>query len=384
MYANIAFSRRRLLRRLPLVLPLALAAPMILYPTASARELPFRRVSRQSAQHTETLLADVPDGLEDNAVDINEEGIIVGWSSTEEEMASLAVVWRDPDHFEVLPDLGGLVGEAIAINDSGQIAGMSINAEGDARPVLWSDGEVIDLGTLGGLNGVATGVNNRGQVVGYAEAQDGMMHAFLWDSGEMTDLHQFPRSIDVSLPGMDEDEVEQLLELAGNSYANDINEAGQVVGRFGFPLAFMHAVTWTNEEMVDLGTLGGFFSEAMAINNEGLIVGGSDISMDEEDSSPHAFLWRDGAMTNLDAESGRGWSRATDINADGLVCGRGGASESESWSLLWHDGEFITLAANGYANGLNDAGIVVGRITNPEERDASIAARWEPLSAAAR
>lgn len=235
---------------------------------------------------------------------------------------------------------------------------------------------MIDLGTLGGINGVAHGLNNRGQVVGYAEARDGMMHAFLWDSGEMTDLHQFRGSIDV--PGMDEDLVEQLLELGGNSYANDINEAGQVVGRFGFPLAFMLAVAWTDEEMVDLGTLGGLYSEAMAINNDGLIVGSSDVTLDEEGSPPHAFLWRDGAMTNLDAESGRGWSRATDINADSLVCGRGGASESDSWSLLWHDGEFITLAKDGCANGLNDAGVVVGRVTHPEKQDGTIASVWEP------
>lgn len=135
MNASFTCTRRRLLRHLPLGLPIAWAAPGIRYAGATSREGPHpsMRTGLQGAPYTTTLLAEVFDGLEDNAVDINADGIIVGWSQPEGEMASLAVVWRDPDHFEVLADLGGMAAEAYAINDSGQIAGVSLNAEGDVQ-----------------------------------------------------------------------------------------------------------------------------------------------------------------------------------------------------------------------------------------------------------
>src|SRR5215470_7212743 len=48
--------------------------------------------------------------------------------------------------------------------------------------------------------------------------------------------------------------------------------------------------------VVDLGTLGGSFSWAFAVNNKGWVVG---IATLVGDSSLHAFLWHDGMMTDL-------------------------------------------------------------------------------------
>ncbi|MHC4743418.1 MAG: hypothetical protein ACYS8Z_16000, partial [Planctomycetota bacterium] len=41
--------------------------------------------------------------------------------------------------------------------------------------------EIIDLGSLGGEIGGATGINNSGQIVGWSEVPDGNNHVFIWD-----------------------------------------------------------------------------------------------------------------------------------------------------------------------------------------------------------
>jgi probable HAF family extracellular repeat protein len=57
----------------------------------------------------------------------------------------------------------------------------------DARPALWQNGTLTDLGTLGGAFGQATDVNNLGQVVGGTAVsnEDGPpIRAFLWQNGD--------------------------------------------------------------------------------------------------------------------------------------------------------------------------------------------------------
>ncbi len=48
-----------------------------------------------------------------------------------------------------------------------------------------------------------------------------------------------------------------------------------------------HAFLWEGGQMTDLGTLGGYFSVAQAINDRGQVVGSSHTASGEN----HAVLW---------------------------------------------------------------------------------------------
>ena len=75
------------------------------------------------------------------------------------------------------------------------------------------------------------------------------------------------------------------------SAASALNASGQVVGlSFTSGNAAEHAFSWTKQGgMVDLGTLGGTFSEASAVNDRGQVVGASTTA---GDAAEHATLWQ--------------------------------------------------------------------------------------------
>jgi probable HAF family extracellular repeat protein len=68
----------------------------------------------------------------------------------------------------------------------------------------------------------------------------------------------------------------------GAGAAYDINDHGQVVGQSGD-----HAFVWEDGVMIDLGTLGGTYSIAYAINRSGQVVSSSTTASGEY----HAVLW---------------------------------------------------------------------------------------------
>jgi probable HAF family extracellular repeat protein len=79
--------------------------------------------------------------------------------------------------------------------------------------------------------------------------------------------------------------------------ANAINDAGEIVGGGAFSSRVFDAYVWRDGAATDVGTLSGdCFSEAIAINSGRQVVGNS-VSCDG--SKQRAFLWRNGSIVDL-------------------------------------------------------------------------------------
>lgn len=129
--------------------------------------------------------------------------------------------WEPGVGFEALPTLGGTSAIGRGINNLGDVVGESYRENGFSRIAAWwkpSDDEVVDLGTLGGPESSATDVNNHGQIVGWSLNAGGERRAFLYTNGVMVDLNTLlePESGWVLLS------------------ANAINDAGQIAGEGQF------------------------------------------------------------------------------------------------------------------------------------------------------
>src|SRR4051794_39982739 len=113
---------------------------------------------------------------------------------------------------------------------------------------------VTGLGALGGdyARSSANDINDAGQIVGTSYTSAGEEHAALWDGGRTSDLGPL-----------------------GGAYsaATAINAHGQVVGWASTPAGYSHAVLWDGGQVTDLGTLGGNVSFALDLNDPGQIVG---------------------------------------------------------------------------------------------------------------
>jgi probable HAF family extracellular repeat protein len=247
---------------------------------------------------------------------------------------NLGFVWQN-NQMRGLPNFpGGNNGFATGANNLGQVVGWAENGVHDPsccctqvlqfRPAVWSLGppdQIQDLPLIpGDSSGAATAINDNGQIVGISGICDQAVgrhtakHAVLWENGTVTDIYPDAPAQWWNTP-------------------TAINQRGDVVGFAGDP-AFvegdiLHAFLWTKDDGIrELKPLRNrtpehVDSEAYGINDRRQVVG---VSCDADFVDCRAVIWDRGNIpTDLNDLKG-GFSAhlesAKDINNKGEITGR--------------------------------------------------------------
>lgn len=249
-----------------------------------------------------------------------------------------------------LNNLGVVVGNLnTAPNTASAYCNCGAVWDGSTLTPLSSTGVVPDRGYWS----TAVAVNDRGQVAGnltlipYYADHGGKDGAALWNAPGSPAL----------LPALQPTPLD--LDDRNSYGATDINDLGQVVGWSpnGEELlvdlgqgATLHdrqirATVWDGAGATALGTLGGSFSKALAINNLGQVVGVSTVSPTDSEYYPdklHATLWDQGQVIDLNAfldpvAISEGWvlNTAVDINDSGWIVGNASNVSQQIYSRAY-------------------------------------------------
>lgn len=269
-----------------------------------------------------------------SAAAINDSGLVAGTMSSGVDRTREVFVGTGQDDLRLLGSLGGPLSVALGINNRGDVAGWSLNADNVQRPALYSGGAWRDLAAPFGsfARGVANAVNDAGQATGQISGQ-----TFIYDGT-----------------------LSRELRVGNTSEGLGINDRGVVVGGAVMPGDVVRRpFMYDNGTATLLPSLGGTFGQAHAVNNAGQVVGYSYTAQGEL----LPFLYSGGKMTALASE---GFGEAFDVNERGWVVGMYNFD-----AFLWRDGvrhDLNALVAPDQAGrwtllsaqGINESGQVVG------------------------
>jgi len=285
--------------------------------------------------------------------------------------------------------IAGVSSGANGINNLGWASGTSSVASGDTHAVLWSPGNVIDLGTLGGASsGVEWPVkNNHGLIVGISETDvTDPLGEGGFSCGAFLDMHGH-----TCLPFLWQNGALTALPLLGgnNGFATGINNAGSAVGWaetavhdptcIAPQVLQFKAVEWrpaAGEKRVLAPLPGDSTSAATAINEAGEVVGISgdcDVAVGRF-SARHAVLWVNGHPFKLPTLGGQAWNTPMAINNLGTVVGFSDTAgdvvngkltlnfQAFVWNPLTGIRQLPTFPGDvlSEATGINDFGQIVG------------------------
>jgi len=230
-----------------------------------------------------------PGGNNGFATGANNLGQVVGWAENgvhdpncccTQVLQFLPAVWDigSGDQIHDLPLIpGDTSGAATAINDNGQIVGISgicdqaVGRHTAKHAVLWENGGVTNIGNLGAQWwNTPTAINQHGDVVGFAgdpaDVEGNILHAFIWtkDNGikALKPLRgRVPQHVDSEAYGINEAQ-----QVVGVSCDADRNDCRAVI--------WDHGVYPTDLNDPDLkGDYSSFLASAKDINDKGEITG---------------------------------------------------------------------------------------------------------------
>jgi probable HAF family extracellular repeat protein len=250
------------------------------------------------------------------AYGINEHGSVVGSAQNENrqwhaflwERGAMVDLGLLPAGAEPSASAGD-TSIAYELNDGGEIVGAANVSNnfvyhgdmGNAawHAILWSSREgrieMKDLGSFGAIRARAVAVNESGEVAGMICSTGGsgksFAHAVRWRRGEVTELERLP--------------------IGWQSGANAIDDDGNVVGfSSGDSTRIHHAARWGGRSaaLTDLGQFADLrASTAFGTNRDGWVVGSAGASSGwgcfasiEDTRGERAFIVRDGPLVDLD------------------------------------------------------------------------------------
>jgi len=225
--------------------------------------------------------------------DINDAGAIVGWQRVPVEGSGRAFLWSRGR----LTYLGGPGSVATAINNRGEVAGVSLTPGGGRM-------RAIRLPT-GAIGGQATGINNRGVITLIVSWQRDRS----WEAGYL--VYRGGRLVRLGVPPGQHTEV--------RPYA--INDRNQVVGHAEGGAVFV----WQRGRFTILRGLDGFSAFPADINDRGQIVGSGYLDEMPTAGAEHRVCERAACAGHHRGDGGCGHVRRLDHPGEhDLVRRRGG------------------------------------------------------------
>ncbi len=263
----------------------------------------------------------------------------------------------------------------LRLNDYGVVAGITIHNSTDYTNVIWEDGNRTIIGPPAGHEYTEPfAINNFGTVCGGTYG----LQPWVWSDGSRTDIPVSP--IDVYDAARALNDLGQVVVNTFNNiyiYENgaatalgnifrdpaDINNNGEIVGPGSINRNPGQAYIYKNNAVQSIGTLGGTYSSAEAINDNGVVTGTSFLSGDLEE---HAYTWHNGVFKDLGSFGGR-YSLGNDINNAGWVVGFSDIPGTSNVGSFLHDGRTMhaltvlvpAVTTNEYARGINNSGMIL-------------------------
>lgn len=250
---------------------------------------------------------------------------------------------------------------ALAINNNGQIIGVSEDATAAMKAVTWTvdqTGQTAGVATMlspleGNAFSSAHGLNDGGMIVGKSQLGAETVPV-VWTAG-------------VSIPA-----ALATLAVTTSGAAYSINTAGQIVGEAQIAIGDVsHAIFWNSKDAAaqNIATLaGGTISAAYFIADTGTIVGESN----DTSGTFKATVWTMDAIGVISAPQVLSSLNATDIgsialgvNAAGMIVGEVELASGELHAVMW---DTTTLAitdlgptgASSSASAINATGTMAG------------------------
>ena len=259
-------------------------------------------------------------GLYGNAMAVNRRGIAVGTTDDAHGVAQ-PVMWRDTTPQRLATGLAGSI--PLAVNAAGQVIGTGVDARASSPSGwVWSHGRTTRLRVRDHRIAGPESINDRGVVVGVVSPDEGTSHEATEGAGEDENdwaaMWPSPSSKPTVLSPLQGDQGAHAFAVDGNGRVGGISQG-----------ATTRPVIWDGPEQPRaLPTLGGAYGIVRALGEDGVAVGDAV----RADGAYHAVLWDSaGRITDLGLPAGARSAKAKAILSNGVIIGTAEMPKADGW-----------------------------------------------------